>query len=47
MEPFLQNVAQVLGEQTAQIAQVSQRVDQLVICFALLAFSIVFTVSNS
>ena len=29
MEPFLQNVAQVVGEQTAQIAQVSQRVDQL------------------
>ena len=29
MEPFLQNMAQVVGEQTAQITQVSQRVDQL------------------
>ena len=29
MEPFLQNMAQVVGEQTAQRTQVSQRVDQL------------------
>ena len=29
MAPFLQNMAQVVGEQTAQITQVSQRVDQL------------------
>ena len=29
MEPFLQNVAQVVGEQTAQITVVNQRVEQL------------------
>ena len=29
MEPFLQNMAQVVGEQTAQITVVNQRVEQL------------------
>ena len=29
MEPFLQNMAQVVGEQIAQLTQVSQGVDQL------------------
>ena len=29
MEPFVQNMAEVVGEQTAQITQVSLRVDQL------------------
>ena len=29
MEPFLQNMAQVVGEQTAQITVINQRVEQL------------------